>query len=55
MSMRVGRDLTLRQVAPNAVTAMALCFGLTAIRFAILGSNPEQAQLLAPTRPSFKF
>ncbi len=55
MSMRVGRDLTLRQVAPNAVTAMALCFGLTAIRFAILGSNPDQAQLLAPTRSSTWF
>lgn len=31
------RGITLRQVAPNAVTAMALCFGLTAIRYAISG------------------
>ncbi|MDZ7588165.1 MAG: phosphatidylcholine/phosphatidylserine synthase [Parasphingorhabdus sp.] len=30
--------LPLRQVAPNAVTATALCFGLTAIRFATLGN-----------------
>jgi CDP-diacylglycerol--serine O-phosphatidyltransferase len=35
--IRMGRDITLRQVAPNAVTAMALCFGLTAIRYGISG------------------
>lgn len=29
------RGISLRAVAPNAVTALALCFGLTAIRFAI--------------------
>ncbi|HTH28418.1 MAG TPA: phosphatidylcholine/phosphatidylserine synthase [Sphingobium sp.] len=29
------RGITLRQIAPNAVTAMALCFGLTAMRYAI--------------------
>ncbi|HEX5536245.1 MAG TPA: phosphatidylcholine/phosphatidylserine synthase [Sphingobium sp.] len=29
------RGITLRQVAPNAVTAMALCFGLTGVRFAL--------------------
>jgi CDP-diacylglycerol--serine O-phosphatidyltransferase len=34
---RVRRGLPLRAVAPNAVTAMALCFGLTGIRFAISG------------------
>ncbi len=53
--LRMGRDITLRQVAPNAVTAMALCFGLTAIRFAILGNDPEQLRLLAPNRPSTWF
>ncbi len=31
------RGISLRQVAPNAVTAMALCFGLTGVRFALLG------------------
>lgn len=31
------RGISLRQVAPNAVTAMALCFGLTGIRFAVAG------------------
>lgn len=31
------RGISLRQVAPNAVTAAALCFGLTGIRFAIAG------------------
>lgn len=32
---RPPRGLPLRAVAPNAVTALAMCFGLTAIRFAI--------------------
>lgn len=32
---RAPRGLPLRAVAPNAVTALALCFGLTGIRFAI--------------------
>ncbi|MDB5689520.1 MAG: CDP-diacylglycerol O-phosphatidyltransferase [Sphingomonas bacterium] len=31
------RGIPLRAVAPNAVTALALCFGLTGIRFAIGG------------------
>jgi CDP-diacylglycerol---serine O-phosphatidyltransferase len=38
------KGISLRAVAPNAVTAMALCFGLTGIRFAIsaagVGGNP---------------
>ena len=29
------RGLTMRMIAPNAVTAMALCFGLTGIRYGI--------------------
>lgn len=32
---RAPRGLPLRAVAPNAVTALALCFGLSGIRFAI--------------------
>lgn len=36
-ALRPVRGITLRQVAPNAVTAMALCFGLTAMRFAMSG------------------
>lgn len=31
------RGISIRQVAPNAVTAMALCFGLTAVRYGISG------------------
>jgi CDP-diacylglycerol--serine O-phosphatidyltransferase len=31
----LGRGITLRQVAPNAVTATALCFGLTAMRYGL--------------------
>ena len=31
------RGIPLRAVMPNAVTALALCFGLTGIRFAITG------------------
>ena len=34
---RVPRGLPLRAVAPNAVTALALCSGLTGVRFAIGG------------------
>jgi CDP-diacylglycerol--serine O-phosphatidyltransferase len=37
MTLRMSRGITLRQVAPNAITAMALCFGLTAIRYGISG------------------
>src|SRR5690606_33590170 len=33
----VGGGLTLRAVLPNAITAAALCSGLTGIRFAIAG------------------
>ena len=33
--MRPVRGIPLRAIAPNAVTALALCSGLTAIRFAI--------------------
>lgn len=33
----VPRGIPLRAVAPNAITALALCSGLTAIRFAIGG------------------
>lgn len=31
------RGITLRMLAPNAVTAMALCFGLTGVRYGISG------------------
>jgi CDP-diacylglycerol--serine O-phosphatidyltransferase len=31
------RGIPLRAVAPNAVTALALCFGLSGVRFAIAG------------------
>ena len=34
---RVSRGLTLRALAPNAITAAALCVGLTGIRFAVGG------------------
>lgn len=36
ISRGLQRGISLRQVAPNAVTAMALCFGLTGVRFALL-------------------
>jgi CDP-diacylglycerol---serine O-phosphatidyltransferase len=42
------RGIPLRAVLPNTVTAMALCSGLTAIRFAIL-ENWEVAVLLVLT------
>ncbi|MBB4640518.1 CDP-alcohol phosphatidyltransferase family protein [Rhizorhapis suberifaciens] len=37
------RGITLRQVAPNAVTAMALCFGLTGIMFGVRGEWEKAA------------
>lgn len=45
MTPPARRGISLRAVAPNAVTALALCFGLTGIRFAIsaVGSNPHPA------------
>ena len=33
-----GRGLTLRAMLPNAITAAALCVGLTGVRFAIEGN-----------------
>jgi CDP-diacylglycerol--serine O-phosphatidyltransferase len=42
---RKPRGLPLRAVAPNAITALALCSGLTGIRFAISG-NFEIAVLM---------
>ena len=37
------RGLSLRAVPPNAITALALCFGLTGVRYAIsaTGVNPQ--------------
>lgn len=39
------RGIPLRTLLPNAITALALCFGLTGIRFAIsaVGANPHPA------------
>lgn len=39
---KLRRGISLRQVAPNAVTAMALCFGLTGVRYA-MAENWEMA------------
>ncbi|KAB2854419.1 MAG: CDP-diacylglycerol O-phosphatidyltransferase, partial [Sphingopyxis terrae] len=38
---RIG-GIPLRAFAPNAITALALCFGLTGVRFAI-GEEWEKA------------
>ena len=32
-----GRGIPFRALVPNAVTALALCFGLSGVRFAIAG------------------
>jgi CDP-diacylglycerol--serine O-phosphatidyltransferase len=39
---RFGGGLTLRAVLPNAITAAALCSGLTGVRFAIAAANGHQ-------------
>jgi CDP-diacylglycerol---serine O-phosphatidyltransferase len=36
--------IPLRALLPNAITAMALCFGLTGIRFAIAAAGPAGTQ-----------
>jgi CDP-diacylglycerol---serine O-phosphatidyltransferase len=43
--LRPRKGLPLRAIAPNAVTAMALCSGLTGVRFAI-GGEWERAVLM---------
>jgi len=35
------RGLPIRAFAPNAITVLALCFGLTGVRFAITGDWPQ--------------
>jgi CDP-diacylglycerol--serine O-phosphatidyltransferase len=41
VARRFGGGLTLRAVLPNAITAAALCSGLTGIRFAISASSGQ--------------
>lgn len=41
------RGLTLRAMVPNAITAAALCSGLTGIRFAVTASTGTDPQLVA--------
>lgn len=41
---RLARSLSLRALVPNAITAAALCSGLTGIRFAIAGDFEKSVQ-----------
>ena len=41
---RFARGLSMRAVVPNAITAAALCSGLTGIRFAIGGDFERSVQ-----------
>lgn len=41
---RLARNLSLRALVPNAITAAALCSGLTGIRFAITGDFEKAVQ-----------
>jgi CDP-diacylglycerol--serine O-phosphatidyltransferase len=41
---RLARSLSLRALVPNAITAAALCAGLTGIRFAIAGDFEKAVQ-----------
>jgi CDP-diacylglycerol---serine O-phosphatidyltransferase len=41
---RIGRGLSARALVPNAITAAALCAGLTGIRFAIAGDFEKSVQ-----------
>ena len=40
---RFGRVIPIRALIPNAVTVLALCFGLTGVRFAIAGEWEKAA------------
>ncbi len=44
MTSPLRKGLTMRAVAPNAITALALCFGLTGIRYALsaVGADPHE-------------
>jgi CDP-diacylglycerol---serine O-phosphatidyltransferase len=44
---RLPGGLTLRALVPNAITAAALCAGLTGVRFAITASGREDGSALA--------
>jgi CDP-diacylglycerol---serine O-phosphatidyltransferase len=44
---RLPGGLTLRALVPNAITAAALCAGLTGVRFAITAAGREQGSALA--------
>ncbi|AIT79310.1 CDP-diacylglycerol--serine O-phosphatidyltransferase [Novosphingobium pentaromativorans] len=41
---RLARGLSMRAIVPNAITAAALCSGLTGIRFAIAGDFEKSVQ-----------
>ncbi|MFS0771287.1 phosphatidylcholine/phosphatidylserine synthase [Sphingomonas sp. 1P08PE] len=43
---RPPRGLPLRAIAPNAVTALALCSGLSGVRFAIAGQWEQAAAMI---------
>ena len=46
LTPRLPGGLTLRAMVPNAITAAALCVGLTGIRFAIAGEFERSVQLV---------
>lgn len=41
---RLARGLSMRAIVPNAITAAALCVGLTGIRFAVAGDFEKSVQ-----------
>ncbi|WP_428981626.1 CDP-diacylglycerol--serine O-phosphatidyltransferase [Novosphingobium album (ex Liu et al. 2023)] len=43
---RIARSLSIRAIVPNAITAAALCSGLTGIRFAIAGDFEKSVQAI---------
>ncbi len=40
-NMPINKGISIRAVIPNAITALALCFGLTGIRYAISAIGPD--------------
>ena len=52
---RLARGLSPRALVPNAITAAALCSGLTGIRFAIAGDFPDDVPEVEVTQRSDPF
>ena len=47
---RAGRGIPFRAMVPNAITLLALCFGLTGVSFALPRLASDESDLTRGTR-----